>query len=53
MSVNLKIEKNKNVYVVQDKVRVKIEQDKIILDGEVGDIYYHIKDIIYDSIISI
>lgn len=53
MSVNLKIEKNKNVYVVQDKVRVKIEQDKIILDGEVGDIYYHIKDIIYDSIISL
>lgn len=50
MSVNMKIDKIDDKYVVEEALSIKLENEMVILEGEESDIYYYIRDMLYDNI---
>ncbi|KAK6090179.1 hypothetical protein P3W45_000905 [Vairimorpha bombi] len=50
MSVNMKIDKIDDKYVVEGRLSIKLENGIVLLEGEESDIYYYIRDVLYENI---
>ncbi|WUR03852.1 cleavage and polyadenylation specificity factor subunit [Vairimorpha necatrix] len=53
VGVNLKIERIGDSFVVQDKVVIKLENEKILLEGEEGEVYNYMRDLLYENILQL